>query len=108
MSNMTPQKFQQLRQKAGDRRRLSATQLQEALRVGGLDLEMLATLLSTRVERVRSWLSGQEDIPVYLDVLLATLRVPGGAREAWTLLHEAEAIPTDQQDRFKAWARRDV
>lgn len=106
MSTMTPQKFSQLRQKAGKRRRLSPEQLQGALIELGLSPEMLATLLSTRVERIRTWLSGAEDIPVYLDVLMGLLSLPGGPAMARDVLARAEAVPTDQGEAFDAWARR--
>lgn len=106
MSTMTPQKFQQLRQKAGDRRRLKPEQLHQALGELGLTPDMLATLLSTRPERVRTWIEGDEDIPVYLDVVMGLLSLPGGPAMARDVLARAEAMPTDQRDAFEAWARR--
>lgn len=58
-------------------RRLTPEQLRDALRDIGISRDDLALVLGTRTERVAKWVYGEEDIPLYFDVLLALMTLPG-------------------------------
>lgn len=58
-------------------RRLTPEQLRDALRDIGISRDDLALVLGTRTERVAKWVCGEEDIPIYLDALLALMTLPG-------------------------------
>jgi hypothetical protein len=58
-------------------RRITPAQLQKAFDDIGLTILRFAWLSGAREDRVRKWLTGHEDIPPYVPVLLAVLTVPG-------------------------------
>jgi hypothetical protein len=75
-------------------RRLTADQLKSARAEVGLSGSGLAYLLSMRTDRIRDWLQGTEDPPLYLDAYLALLTLPG-ARDLVLRVIRRQAVEHD-------------
>jgi hypothetical protein len=58
-------------------RRLSADEFKSELRDQGVSIGKFTRLWGQNIRRVKLWTSGEEDVPTWVPMALATMRVPG-------------------------------
>lgn len=84
-------------------RRMTGEQFSAALEQVGIGRAAFAWILGTRSERVTGWAKGAETVPLYMDVLLSLMTLPG-ARELVLRVVRRQQIGDQQAAReFDAW-----
>jgi hypothetical protein len=81
-------------------RRLTAEQFRQGMEGAGLRADGLAFILGNRADRVRKWLKGEEDVPLWMDAYLALLTLPGARELVLRVVRRQSQQDADELDRL--------